>query len=130
MALYQGGNNSYFPYVPFLFALTFLSCYLNTPFSDCIGIQDFQFSSKEHIRIICYLALIKILVDIYRPDWILPRDSQVAQWQRICLQCRKHQFHPWVSKIPWRRKWQPTPVFMPDRGAWQATVHGVTESWT
>ena len=32
-------------------------------------------------------------------------------------------------KIPWRRKWQPTPVFLPgesmDRGAWQATVHGV-----
>ena len=30
------------------------------------------------------------------------------------------------GKIPRRRKWQPTPVFMPgnpmDRGAWQATV--------
>ena len=22
-------------------------------------------------------------------------------------------FHPWVWKIPWRRKWQPTPVFLP-----------------
>ena len=22
-------------------------------------------------------------------------------------------FHPWVGKIPWRRKWQPTPVFLP-----------------
>ena len=32
----------------------------------------------------------------------------------------------------WRRKWQPTPVFLPgnpmDRGAWQATVHGVAKS--
>ena len=32
---------------------------------------------------------------------------------------------------PWRRKWQPTPVFLPgspmDRGAWWATVQGVTE---
>ena len=30
-----------------------------------------------------------------------------------------------VRKIPWRRKWQPSPVFLPwkslDRGAWQAT---------
>ena len=38
----------------------------------------------------------------------------------------------WVRKIPWRRKWQPTPVFLPgkfhDRGAWQATVHGIPES--
>ncbi|CAN0569506.1 unnamed protein product [Rangifer tarandus platyrhynchus] len=41
-------------------------------------------------------------------------------------------FNPWVGKISWRRKWQPTPVFLPGefhgRGAWQATVHGVTES--
>ena len=22
-------------------------------------------------------------------------------------------FDPWVRKIPWRRKWQPTPVFLP-----------------
>ena len=33
----------------------------------------------------------------------------------------------------WRRKWQPTPVFLPGeshRGAWRATVHGVAESDT
>ena len=41
-------------------------------------------------------------------------------------------FNPWVGKIPWRRKWQPTQEFLPgkslDRGAWQATVHGVAKS--
>ena len=38
---------------------------------------------------------------------------------------------------PLERKWQPTPVFLPekshrqrDRGAWQATVHGVAKGWT
>ena len=30
----------------------------------------------------------------------------------ICLQCRKPGFDPWVGNIPWRRKWQPTPVFL------------------
>ena len=30
--------------------------------------------------------------------------------KRICLQCRRHGFDFWVRKIPWRRKWQPTPV--------------------
>ena len=33
-----------------------------------------------------------------------------------CLQCRRHErpgFNPWVRKISWRRKWQPTPVFFP-----------------
>ena len=25
------------------------------------------------------------------------------------------RFDPWVGKIPWRRKWQPTPVFLPGK---------------
>ena len=51
-----------------------------------------------------------------------------------CRRCRSLGFDPWVRKIPWSRKWQPTPVFLPedsmDRGAWRATVHGVAESDT
>ena len=35
----------------------------------------------------------------------------------------------WVGKVPWGRRWHPTPVLLPgyteDRGAWWATVHGV-----
>ena len=43
-------------------------------------------------------------------------------------------FSLWVGKIPWRRAWQSTPVFLPgefpiDRGVWWAAVHGVTKSW-
>ena len=26
---------------------------------------------------------------------------------------KRCRFHPWVRKIPWRRAWQPTPVFLP-----------------
>ena len=26
---------------------------------------------------------------------------------------KRCRFDPWVGKIPWRRKWQPTPVFLP-----------------
>ena len=33
--------------------------------------------------------------------------------QRIWLQGRRPGFHPSVGKIPWRREWQPTPVFLP-----------------
>ena len=29
------------------------------------------------------------------------------------LQCRRPGFDPWVGKIPWRSKWQLTPVFLP-----------------
>ena len=37
----------------------------------------------------------------------------VAQTVKNCLQCRRPGFCPWVRKILWRRKWQPTPVFLP-----------------
>ena len=30
-----------------------------------------------------------------------------------CNRCRRNGFNPWVGKIPWRRKWQPTPVLLP-----------------
>ena len=36
----------------------------------------------------------------------------MAQMLRICLQCRIPRFNPWAGKIPWRREWQPTPVFL------------------
>ena len=45
----------------------------------------------------------------------------------VMSQCRRCGFDPWVRKIPWRRKWQPTPVFLSenpmDRGCWWTVVH-------
>ena len=35
------------------------------------------------------------------------------RWKRIYLQCGRPRFDPWVGKIPWRKEWQPTPVFLP-----------------
>ena len=32
-------------------------------------------------------------------------------------------FNPWIRKIPWRRKWQPTPVFLPGKShGWRSLV--------
>ena len=42
-----------------------------------------------------------------------------------CLQCRRHrrrEFDPWVGKIPWGRKWQPTPVFLPGKTHGQGSL--------
>ena len=33
----------------------------------------------------------------------------------VCLQCWRPRFIPWVRKIPWRRKWQPTAVLLPGK---------------
>ena len=51
----------------------------------------------------------------------------MAQWQRTSLQCRSFRrrgFDPWVGKIPWRRAWQPTPVFLPGESHGQRRLVG------
>ena len=40
-------------------------------------------------------------------------------WYRICLQCRRLGFNPWVGKIPWRRKRLSTPIL------WPGEFHGL-----
>ena len=53
--------------------------------------------------------------------------KQTCPWlsrSRICLQGRRHRFDPWVRKIPWRRKWQPTPVFLPGKSHGQRSLVG------
>ena len=60
-----------------------------------------------------------------------------ASGKEPACQFKRHKgtkFHLWVGKIPWKRKWQPAGVLLlenlMDRGAWWATVHGVTNSQT
>ena len=46
------------------------------------------------------------------------------RWWRICLQCGRPGFDPWVGKIPWRREWQTTPVFLPGESHEQRSLAG------
>ena len=39
-------------------------------------------------------------------------------------QCRRCGFDPWVRKIPWRRKWWPTPLFLPGKSHRQRSQVG------
>jgi len=45
-----------------------------------------------------------------------------------CRKCKRCGLNPWVEKMPWSRKWQPAPVFLPGKfhgqRSWWATVHG------
>ena len=57
-----------------------------------------------------------------------PGGSVVKNLTCHCRTRKRQRFNPQVGKIPWRRAWQPTAVFLPgeslDRGAWWATVLG------
>ena len=61
----------------------------------------------------------------FKPQESLPRGLSSSQR-------RRRGFDPWVGKIPWKEKWQPTLQcsFLKNshRGAWQITVHGVKKS--
>ena len=41
-----------------------------------------------------------------------------------CRRCKRCQFDPWVRKIPWRRKWHPTPLFLPGKPHGQRNLVG------
>ena len=44
------------------------------------------------------------------------------------VETQRHRFNPWVREIPWRRKWQPTPVFLPRESHGQRSLAGYS-SW-
>ena len=44
--------------------------------------------------------------------------------KNICLLSKRHGFDPWVEKIPGKRKWQPTLVFLPGKSYGQRGLEG------
>ena len=50
------------------------------------------------------------------PWWLSGKES--------ACQCRRCEFDSWVRKIPWRRKWKPTPVFLPRKSHRQEETGG------
>ena len=56
--------------------------------------------------------------------------SLMAQMVKNLSAVQEPGFDPWVGKIPWRKEWQPTPVFLPGESHGRATAHGVAKSWT
>ena len=69
-------------------------------------------------------------VTIINPIWKttsvcigLPRWQSGKESTSQC-RCRRHRFNPWVRKISWRRKWQPTPVFLPGKSQGQRSLAG------
>ena len=74
------------------------------------------------------LWLLKVLLNRYTrislglPRWLSGKESACQ-----CRIYRRHCFDPWLGKISWRRKWQPTPVFLPEKSPrqWSLVGHGV-----
>ena len=64
-----------------------------------------------------------VCLDFYSFLW-LHGAFLVAQWLESTCQFKRRGFNSWIRKIPWRRKWQPTPVFLPGKSHGQRSLAG------
>ena len=103
--------------------------------------QLLQAIFKSHIQFYLYMRCVRLYYMLYM-FWTMMYSvndksqfnvlsfiwaSLMVQLQRICLQrrrCRRHRLGPWVGKIPWKRKWQFTPVFFPEQSHGQRSLVG------
>ena len=51
----------------------------------------------------------------------LPRWRSGKESACQCRRCKRRRFNPWVGKITWRRKWQPSSIFLPGESHGQRT---------
>ena len=58
-----------------------------------------------------------------------PRGAGGKELVCQCRSCKRPGFDPWVRKIPWRRAWQPTPVFLPGKIPWTEEPGGLYHPW-
>jgi len=76
-------------------------------------------SVDSHIQLIAK-SWMDNWTDNYWSSWA----SRWLSCKDCACQCRRHGFDPWVRKIPWRRKWQPTSVFLPGKSHGQRSLVG------
>ena len=112
--------------IQWMMALWFLVClpFLNpactsghSPLSYCWNlawrILSITLLYVKWVQLCASLNNVAVNIRVYVPPWIMvsPGGSVVnnaCQWRRH----RRCSFNLWVKKIPWRRKWQSTPVFL------------------
>ena len=89
-------------------------------------------SFPSHVNICLYIFALSVCmsmsVSVYTyvycyvqgfPRWLSNEESFCQ-----CRRCRRWDFDPWVRKIPWSRKWKPTPVFLPGKSHRQRSLAG------
>ena len=54
--------------------------------------------------------------------------TKVTGSKEPTYRCNRRELDPWVGKIPWRRKWQPTLVFLPGKSRGRRSLEGCN-SW-
>ena len=78
-------------------------------------VRRFLRRNMSSSKILCYI-IISTEFQCRLPWWL--------RWYSVCLQCGRLEFNPWVGKIPWRRKWQSTPLLLPGKSHGWRSLEG------
>ena len=72
-----------------------------------------------NLSVFILLTIMEVVVIFQAFLWLSDKESTCQ-----CRRCRRLGFNPWVRKIPWRRVWQPTPLFLPGESHKQRSLVG------
>ena len=90
---------------------------------NIIGLNYLSLSKMISSCGLCTLNIPLLFRVPFREIW-LPRWFSGKEFVCQCRRYRRGRFDPWVRKIPWRRKWQTTPVFLPGKPHGQRSLVG------
>ena len=62
---------------------------------------------------------------VFKPSTVTQGATVVAQFVKTQYAIQEIRFSPWVGKVPWRRKWKPTTVFLPGEFHRQRSLGGL-----
>ena len=93
---------------------------------DLLAVQGTLKSLLQHHSLKASILRCSAFFIVQLSRWLSGKESSaMPEMHRGC------RFDPWVRKIPWKRKQQPTPLFLPgQRSPWWAAVRGVAKSKT
>ena len=98
--------------------------------SNCCFLTCIQISQETHKVVFPSLEEFSIgskveMLIFYHLEWkISPGGNSSKERACQCRRCKRHRFNPYVGKIPWRRTWQPNPVFSPGKSHGQRSLEG------
>ena len=93
----------------------------NIMFKNLVGVCTLHFLYFLFLHIL-KCSVVNKYHPLGLPWWLSGKES--------ACQCRRHVFNPWVRKMPWRRKWQHTPVFLPGKSPWTEEPGGLQSMWS
>ena len=78
-----------------------------------------------YVLSVMHNSLLVFFLDQFRSEKCVPQCGRlVAHGKESTCQCRTPELNPCITKTPWRRKWQPTPVFLPGESQGQRSLVG------